>query len=93
MFNRVGNTSKTWVADISHSDPSSKKYLPKSEQDRIAGQLARTADQLTRLDANFEEAPAVLADTLDLTRDCHAAHLEAGNSTRSLLSKPRYSSR
>ena len=41
--------------------------LPKSEQERIAGQLTRIQDQLTSLDANFEQARAVLADTLDLT--------------------------
>ena len=26
-----------------------------------------------------------MADTLDLTRDCHAAHLESGNSNRRLF--------
>ena len=53
-----------------------------SEQDRIAGQLTRIETQLASLDANFEQARAVLADTLDLTRDCHSAYLEANDSTR-----------
>ncbi len=61
--------------------------LLKSEQERITGQLTRTTDQLASLDANFEEARAVLADTLDLTRDCHTAYLEADNSTRRLFNQ------
>ena len=55
--------------------------------DRIAGQLTRIEDQLVSLDANFEQARAVLADTLDLTRDCHTAYLEADNSTRRLFNQ------
>ena len=61
--------------------------LLKSEQDRITGQLTRIEDQLASLDANFEQARAVLADTLDLTRDCHTAYLEADNSTRRLFNQ------
>ncbi|MHB1522223.1 MAG: recombinase family protein [Ferrimicrobium sp.] len=61
--------------------------LLKNEQDRITGQLTRTTDQLASLDANFEQARAVLADTLDLTRDCHTAYLEADNSTRRLFNQ------
>ena len=61
--------------------------LLKSEQERITGQLTRTTDQLASLDANFEEARAVLADTLDLTRDCHTAYLKADNSTRRLFNQ------
>ena len=61
--------------------------LLKTEQDRIAGQLTRIEDQLASLDANFEQARAVLADTLDLTRDCHTAYLEAGDSTRRLFNQ------
>ena len=61
--------------------------LMKSEQDRIAGQLTRIEAQLANLDANFEQARAVLADTLDLTRDCHSAYLEANDSTRRLFSQ------
>ena len=61
--------------------------LLKTEQDRIAGQLIRIADQLVSIDANFEQARAVLADTLDLTRDCHTAYLEADNSTRRLFNQ------
>ena len=61
--------------------------LLKAEQDRIAGQLTRIEDQLASLDANFEQARAVLADTLDLTRDCHTAYLEADNSTGRLFNR------
>ncbi len=61
--------------------------LMKSEQDRIAGQLTRIEAQLASLDANFEQARAVLADTLDLTRDCHSAYLEANDSTRRLFNQ------
>ncbi len=61
--------------------------LLKIEQDRIAGQIARIEDQFASLDANFEQARAVLADTLDLTRDCHTAYLEANDSTRRLFNQ------
>lgn len=61
--------------------------LLKVEQDRIAGQLLRIEDQLASLDANFEQARAILADTLDLTRDCYAAYQEAGDSTRRLFNQ------
>ncbi len=61
--------------------------LMKSEQDRIAGHLTRIEAQLTSLDANFEQARSVLADTLDLTRDCHSAYLEANDSTRRLFNQ------
>ena len=61
--------------------------LLKSEQDRITGQLTRIEDQLASLDANFEQARAVLADMLDLTRDCHTAYLEADDSTRRLFNQ------
>ncbi len=61
--------------------------LLKSEQDRIAGRLTRISDQLTNLDANFEQARAVLADTLDLTRDCHGAYMEANDGTRRLFNQ------
>jgi hypothetical protein len=61
--------------------------LLKSEQDRIAGQLTRIDDQLAGLDANFEQSRSVFADTLDLTRDCHTAYLEAGDSTRRLFNQ------
>ncbi len=65
--------------------------LLKAEQDRIAGQLTRIEDQLASFDANFEQARAVLADTLDLTRDCHTAYLEAGDSTRRLFNQAFFS--
>ena len=61
--------------------------LLKAEQERIGGQLSRIQEQLATADANFEEARAVLADTLDLTRDCHAAYLEADENTRRLFNQ------
>ena len=61
--------------------------LLKSEQDRIAVQLTRIEAQLASLDANFEQARSVLADTLDLTRDCHTAYLEANDNTRRLFNQ------
>ena len=61
--------------------------LLKTEQDRIATQLKRIHEELTDADANYEQARATLADTLDLTRDCHAAYLEAGDSTRRLFNQ------
>lgn len=47
--------------------------LLKTEQERIASQLCRITEQLTALDADYEQGRTLLADTLDLTRDCHAA--------------------
>jgi hypothetical protein len=68
--------------------------LLKTEQDRIAGQLMRIQEQLMRIqeqltdaDANYEQARVMLTDTLDLTRDCHAAYLEANDSTRRLFNQ------
>lgn len=61
--------------------------LLKTEQDRIAGQLTRIQEQLAQAEANYEQARAMLADTLDLTRDCHAAYLEANDSTRRLFNQ------
>lgn len=61
--------------------------LLKAEQDRIASQLMRIQGQLADADANYEQARAVLADTLDLTRDCHAAYLEANDNTRRLFNQ------
>jgi site-specific DNA recombinase len=61
--------------------------LLKVEQGRIGGQLTRIREQLAAADANYEQARALLADTLDLTRDCHAAYLEAGDSTRRLFNQ------
>ncbi len=61
--------------------------LLKTEQDRIAGQLMRIQEQLADADANYEQARSMLADTLDLTRDCHAAYLEAKDSTRRLFNQ------
>ncbi len=59
----------------------------KTEQDRIASQLGRIRDQLAATDANYEQARATLADTLDLTRDCHTAYLPANESTRRLFNQ------
>ncbi|CAG4902241.1 hypothetical protein [Acidithrix sp. C25] len=49
--------------------------------------MARIEDQFASLDANFGQVRAVLADTLDLTRDCHTAYLEAGDNTRRLFNQ------
>ena len=61
--------------------------LLRTEQDRIARQLARIQEQLQDAEANFEQARTMLADTLDLTRDCYAAYLEANDSTRRLFNQ------
>jgi len=61
--------------------------LLKSEQERIASQLMRIQEGLSAGDANYEQARATLADTLDLTRDCHAAYLEANDQTRRLFNQ------
>ena len=61
--------------------------LLKTEQDRIASQLMRIQEGLSAADANYEQARATLADTLDLTRDCHAAYLEANDQTRRLFNQ------
>jgi site-specific DNA recombinase len=65
--------------------------LLKTEQERIAAQLGRVEQQLITADANFEEARKLLADTLDLTRDCHAAYLEADDNTRRLFNQAFFS--
>ena len=61
--------------------------LLKAEQDRIAGQPTRIEDQLASPDVNFEQARAVLVHTLDLTRDCHSAYLQANDHTRCLFNQ------
>ncbi len=61
--------------------------LLKIEQERIATQLGRIQEQLATADANYEQAKTMLADTLDLTRDCHAAYLEANEPTRRLFNQ------
>ncbi|MCU1675755.1 MAG: recombinase family protein [Frankiales bacterium] len=65
--------------------------LLKIEQERIASQLGHIDAQLRTTDANFEEARKILADTLDLARDCHAAYLEANDSTRRLFNQAFFS--
>ena len=61
--------------------------LLKSEQQRIATQLNRIEVELQTADADFEQARLVLSDTLDLTRDCHTAYLQANDSTRRLFNQ------
>ena len=61
--------------------------LLRTEQARIATQLGRLQEQLTAADADFEQARSVLADTLDLTRDCHSAYLQANDHTRRLFNQ------
>ncbi len=61
--------------------------LLKSEQDKLSSQLASVQHQLTSADDQFETARTSLADTLDLTRDCYAAYLEANETTRRLFNQ------
>ena len=61
--------------------------LLKTEQDRIGRQLTRVQEQLATADANYEQARKMLADTLDLARDCHAAYLEADDNIRRLFNQ------
>ena len=42
----------------------------------------------SRADADFEQTREVLSDTLDLTRDCHTAYLQANDGTRRLFNQP-----
>ena len=65
--------------------------LLKTEQERIAAQLGRIQQELSAADANYEQARSVLADTLDLTRDCYSAYLEAGDVTRRLFNQAFFS--
>ncbi|GAA4404532.1 hypothetical protein GCM10023147_47110 [Tsukamurella soli] len=65
--------------------------LLKTEQDNIASQLDRIATQLANAASDYEGARAALAETLDLTRDCHAAYLEAGDATRRLFNQAFFS--
>ena len=61
--------------------------LLKTEQERIGSQLDRIQAHMETVDANFEEARALFADALDLTRDCHAAYLEANENMRRLFNQ------
>ena len=65
--------------------------LLKTEQDRIAIQLAGIDQQLTGADQNYEQARQTLADCLDLTRDCHTAYLQATDPTRRLFNQAFFS--
>ena len=48
-------------------------------------------EQLASAEANFEEGRQLLADVLDLARDCHAAYLEAGDNDRRLFNQAFFS--
>jgi site-specific DNA recombinase len=65
--------------------------LLKTEQDRIAAQLGRIQQQLTGADQNYEQARQMLADCLDLSRDCHMAYLQATDPTRRLFNQAFFS--
>ena len=65
--------------------------LLKTEQDRIARQLDRIQEHLAAANADYENARSMLADTLDLTRDCHTAYLEANDQTRRLFNQAFFS--
>ncbi len=65
--------------------------LLKTEQDRIASQLTRIQQSLEEANANYEQARATLAETLDLTRDCYTAYLNANESTRRLFNQAFFS--
>ena len=65
--------------------------LLKTEQDRIGSQLGRIQEQLAMTDANYEQVRLTLADTLDMTRDCHTAYLEANENTRRLFNQAFFS--
>ena len=65
--------------------------LLKSEQERLSAQYDRIQGEITSADANFEQAREILADTLDLARDCHAAYLQADDNTRRLFNQAFFS--
>lgn len=56
-------------------------------QTLFASRLQRLQEQLKAASADFEQARSVLTDTLDLTRDCHGAHLQANDHTRRLFNQ------
>ena len=61
--------------------------LLKSEQERIAAALATAESELEGASQSYEKAREVLADCLDLARDCYAAYLEADDPTRRLFNQ------
>jgi site-specific DNA recombinase len=65
--------------------------LLKTEQERIAAQLGHIGQQLTDADQNYEQARQMLADCLDLSRDCHMAYLQATDPTRRLFNQAFFS--
>ena len=50
-------------------------------------ELVHIQHQLTQADNNYEQARTTLAETLDLTRDCYAAYLEADDNVRRLFNQ------
>ncbi len=65
--------------------------LLKSEQDRIASQLSHIHQQLAAATDSYEQARQTLGECMDLTRDCHAAYLEANDHTRRLFNQAFFS--
>jgi site-specific DNA recombinase len=65
--------------------------LLKTEQDRIAIELAHIQQQLGAANDSYEQARANLAECLDLTRDCHTAYLQAPDITRRLFNQAFFS--
>ncbi len=65
--------------------------LLKTEQQRITRHLDLVEAQIVTTDGNYETARATLAACLDLTRDCHAAYLEANDHTRRLFNQAFFS--
>ncbi len=65
--------------------------LLKTEQERIAAQLGHIHQQLAGADQDYEHARQMLADCLDLSRDCHTAYLQATDPTRRLFNQAFFS--
>ncbi len=84
---RVDLTAKRQKLLEAHYAGAIPMDLLKSEQDKLSSQLASVQHQLTSADDQFETARTSLADTLDLTRDCYAAYLEANETTRRLFNQ------
>ncbi|RIJ67854.1 hypothetical protein D1871_22970 [Nakamurella silvestris] len=65
--------------------------LLKTEQDRIAAELAKIGKLLDAAGGAYEHARKNLADCLDMAADCHNAYLEADDSTRRLFNQAFFS--
>jgi site-specific DNA recombinase len=61
--------------------------LLKSEQDRIAGQLARIEEHLSSAEIKYTIAEATLKKALEFVDDPHKAYVEAGPGTRRLMNQ------